>query len=1065
MDRRGAPRYQFVQSVFNFTRGGSTTGSGVSFSSTGGGAGAAITIDCWDDAHQDPVLPTTTNSADISLTDGLWTEFHYVSGGRPFPSVFAGSDEYENHSLSAMRFYATSVPNGDYAVYANLYTEDAGRNMRYYYGYSPTETKRYYVDTTGGSGGATEHTEYSLGSVTVTDNTFSLYAQDADMFSGAYPVFGWAWIRLVPVPKPGTTTHYITALHSADETLATGTMRLPGIALPPTATAVAVGGDQPLVAAASSGAGHAVQWGSYDWMSHAVLGPVHGLDDLVWRSLAWAAHKPFVMQALPSIATMRVDDADYGPFDWVGTASQYGFKPWLGLDIGDLSEADAATISAYTNSGQATASIHSFTDPTGFYFNVPSGPQYSDSAVAANFARGRQWLTDHDITSSKFVVPHYYEFGTNVFAGLQAWGVQYVGTVLEPGRAYSYTTGPWLQGGPYRSFESGVSGSSAPLYYADFLDVPGHPEWAGQFFNCVTEIRDDNNYEWYPSNDVASTIGRGTRQLTRAFDSRALGTLFTHQSYIQAVSSANWGSIMQGISANIAGYGALSMTMDDACQYVRAFTTSSISSGTYAAAAHTARTVVTGSTDVPTVFSLFTQSGGQIDEQRVAVPAFAGSTQIVSSLGGGGADVTPPQIFNVSAGEPAAANTTVSWATDEAATSQVEYGLTTAYGSATALDATLVTGHAQLLTGLSANTVYHYRVLSRDAAGNLATGTDATYTTAAPTLSIDDISMTEGNTGSLNAVFTVSLSAPSSVPVSVSYATADGTALAGSDYTAASGALVFAPGVTTQTVSVAVLGDVLAEPDETFAVNLTQPGNATLARSQGVGTIVSDDFVPSISINDVSVTEGNSGTRNAVFTVSLSAPSPLAVSVSYATANGTALAGSDYTATSGALVFAPGVTTRSVSVAVLGDALDEADESFTVNLSGAQNATLADNQGLGTILDDDPTPSLTINDVSVTEGNTGSLNAVFTVSLSAPSGRPVSVAYATTNGTATAGSDYLSKTGTLTYSAGTRTQTVSVSVYGDRARERNEVLYLNLSSAVNATLARNRGTGTILNDD
>ena len=233
---------------------------------------------------------------------------------------------------------------------------------------------------------------------------------------------------------------------------------------------------------------------------------------------------------------------------------------------------------------------------------------------------------------------------------------------------------------------------------------------------------------------------------------------------------------------------------------------------------------------------------------------------------------------------------------------------------------------------------------------------------AAPSITINDISLTEGNSGSANAVFTVSLSAASGLPVTVSYATANGSATAGSDYTAASGTLSFAPGVTTRTVSVAVLGDLLDEADETFTVGLSGAANAAIADSQGVGTIVDNDAAPSITINDISLTEGNSGSANAVFTVSLSAASGLPVTVSYATANGSATAGSDYTAASGTLSFAPGVTTRTVSVAVLGDLLDEADETFTVGLSGAANAALADSQGVGTIVDNDaaPTPTPTV---------------------------------------------------------------------------------------------------------
>ena len=99
------------------------------------------------------------------------------------------------------------------------------------------------------------------------------------------------------------------------------------------------------------------------------------------------------------------------------------------------------------------------------------------------------------------------------------------------------------------------------------------------------------------------------------------------------------------------------------------------------------------------------------------------------------------------------------------------------------------------------------------------------------------MTVTEGDTGTVNAVFTVSLSAPSGQPVTVAYATADGTALAGSDYTATSGTLTFAPGVTTQTVNVPVRGDLLAEADETFDRALTSPAGATIADASASGTI------------------------------------------------------------------------------------------------------------------------------------------------------------------------------------------------------------------------------------
>jgi hypothetical protein len=334
-----------------------------------------------------------------------------------------------------------------------------------------------------------------------------------------------------------------------------------------------------------------------------------------------------------------------------------------------------------------------------------------------------------------------------------------------------------------------------------------------------------------------------------------------------------------------------------------------------------------------------------------------------------------------------------------------------------------------------------------------------------PVLFINDVSVAEGNAGTVNATFTVSLSSPSAQTVTVDYATANGTATAPADYAAGSGTVSFPPGSTSQAVTVAVNGDLLDEPDETFFVNLSNPTGAPIADGQGMGTIVDDDPTPSLSINDVAVTETDTGSVPAVFTVSLSAPSGQTVTVSYATADGTASSGSDYLATAGTLSFAPGTTSMTVTVAVLGDVTDEANETFFVNLTNPSNATVADGQGLGTILDNDPPPSLSIDDVDIPEGDLGSFNADFTVTLSTPSGQTVTVAYATANGTATAGSDYTATSGTLTLPPGTTTGTVSVPITGDIAVEPNETFFVNLSAPVNATIADGQGLGTILNDD
>jgi chitinase len=359
---------------------------------------------------------------------------------------------------------------------------------------------------------------------------------------------------------------------------------------------------------------------------------------------------------------------------------------------------------------------------------------------------------------------------------------------------------------------------------------------------------------------------------------------------------------------------------------------------------------------------------------------------------------------------------------------------------------------------------------------NLSGATNATIATAAgtatitdddplPSITIGDRAVAEGNTGSTNVAFTITLSALSGRDVTVAYATANDTATAGSDYVAVSGTATITAGSTSTTVNVAVTGDVLFEPAETFVVNLSGPTNATIGDPQATGTITNDEPTPALSIGNASANEGGPGTFNAVFTVSLSSGSAQTVTVAYATADGTATAGTDYTAGSGTLTFAPGETSKTVTVPLTGDTLNEADEQFVVNLSNAVNAPITTAQGVGTILNDDPLPSITIGDVSVTEGNAGAQAAAFTVTLSAASGRTVTVAYATADATASSASDYGAASGTLTFNPGTTSAVVNVTVNGDTLPESTETFAVNLSAPTNATIGDAQATGTIVNDE
>jgi hypothetical protein len=349
----------------------------------------------------------------------------------------------------------------------------------------------------------------------------------------------------------------------------------------------------------------------------------------------------------------------------------------------------------------------------------------------------------------------------------------------------------------------------------------------------------------------------------------------------------------------------------------------------------------------------------------------------------------------------------------------------------------------------------------------VALGVAAPAAASAATITIDDVTPLEGNSGTTTANFVVHLSANApSGGVTVDYATQNGSATAPADYTAASGTATIAEGTSTAVIPVSIVGDTLSEGNEAFTVKLSNPslGN-TIGDDTATGTIVDDDPLPSLRVNDVSVTEGNTGTRNATFTVTQSAVAGRDVTVQFATSDNSAKAPGDYTPVSGMLTIPAGSTSRTVTVPVRGDTIDENTETFNLNLSSAAGASIADSRGVGTIRDDDPAPRMTVDDARVREGNSGLRRMLFVVRLSQASGRTITVRYATERRSAISGSDYQGASGTLTIPAGATTGIVGVNIIGDRRAEANENFNLRLSSARNASLRDSLAVGTIVNDD
>lgn len=457
-------------------------------------------------------------------------------------------------------------------------------------------------------------------------------------------------IEIRPIP------HYITTRHPAGETLSlVQPMHVPVLDATPDAVLLNAG-DRPLLIVAGIGSGRIVQWATLAWLKSSILGPLAGLDDILWRSLVWAARKPFALRGLPPLVTMRVDDvAGWGthwqqtPLYWVRTANQYGFKPWLGLFIYNLTEPAIKELRSLIQNGSATAFPHAFGRPSRsaddglyyypealplrssdydefIYFAHQKGRPYSDPEAFQGLEAVDRWYTAHaPLPISNYAIAHWYEMGSNVMTYLHdRWGTEFIAKVQDVDRPLADPT-PWLTSGPFRLYERPGTcffdpdrRGKRPVYYADFVNLANR-----QFFNCVTEIRDDVGYEWNPDNDVSGTVGRGVRQLRRALDSMALAVLFTHETdFLWKIQPDHWAEEIAKIASEISEYHPIYVTMDEGVRFVRATKTSRLTSFAWDESRRNIEATFSGYSDLPTHFYVFTETSGEIAARLVEIPAF-----------------------------------------------------------------------------------------------------------------------------------------------------------------------------------------------------------------------------------------------------------------------------------------------------------------------------------------------------------------------------------------------------------------------------------------------------------
>ncbi len=303
--------------------------------------------------------------------------------------------------------------------------------------------------------------------------------------------------------------------------------------------------------------------------------------------------------------------------------------------------------------------------------------------------------------------------------------------------------------------------------------------------------------------------------------------------------------------------------------------------------------------------------------------------------------------------------------------------------------------------------------------------------------------------------------------VTVGFATSDGTAIAGSDYIATNGVLSFAAGQLTNTFRVTVLNDLLVETNETFNVALSNPtSGAVLGPASNAVVTIMDSSVALLQFSPATYSAGEAN-ANVTITVARTGATNAAITVDFATANGTATAGADYTATNGTLAFAEGQLTNTFTVTLLDDSVPEPNETVNLLLSNPSTGAALGSPSTAvlTILDNEPASiQFSTNSFRAIEHDR---SAVITVVRVGSTTNAVSVSYATRAGTASASTDYFDTSGTLNFAPGDGSKTFSITLVDDRLPEGNETVELSLDNVTGgASLGEpTNAVLTILNDD
>ncbi|MDA0812598.1 MAG: hypothetical protein O3C21_09455, partial [Verrucomicrobia bacterium] len=279
------------------------------------------------------------------------------------------------------------------------------------------------------------------------------------------------------------------------------------------------------------------------------------------------------------------------------------------------------------------------------------------------------------------------------------------------------------------------------------------------------------------------------------------------------------------------------------------------------------------------------------------------------------------------------------------------------------------------------------------------------------------------------------------------------------DFASKSGSVTLAAGQSSASILIAITDDQTDEPNETLSVTLTNPRNAALALASGRATILDDDAPATVSVADASAAEGDDAL---LFPVRLSTASAFSVEVTYTVKGESAKAGTDFEPTEGVLVIPPGSGSAVIRVSIIDDTIDEFAENLSVVLSSPVRGTLADSSATGTIEDNDNAPEVSIASAS---GSESAASISLRVTLSAPSGKQISMDCLTRGATAVQGVDFVPESGPLSIPAGAQAALIVIPLIADELNEADETFEVALSNPENATIVQAIGIGSILNDD